>query len=187
MTSIAHSVGNPCERCIAVFQQFTSKVQGFTVRILNKRHAALTCGFTKKLDSSGTLQARALKGSERAASRIARSVAAVIGIALFMPMSHASSGSIDAIQPKHYIRLLLPNNQANCLIRLYGKESAFDSSAVGNLKGKFHTYGIPQLKNALIAGLPANKQIDYGIKYINHRYKGNACKAWSHWIRKGWH
>jgi hypothetical protein len=104
-----------------------------------------------------------------------------------MPMAHASSGSIDAIQPKDYIRMTLPKAEAICLIRLYGKESAFNPYAIGNLSGKYHTYGIPQLKNALIADKSAIEQIHYGLKYIDHRYDGDTCKAWSHWLRKGWH
>ena len=102
-------------------------------------------------------------------------------------MSPASSGSIDAIEPKDYIRLLLSDKQSDCLITLYSKESAFNHLAVGNLKGKYHTYGIPQLKNALIAELSPNKQIDYGIKYIKHRYKGDACLALHHFKTRGWH
>ncbi len=139
------------------------------------------------LDRSGTLTARAFKGSERAASRIARSVAIVIGISICLPMSQASSGSIDAIEPKQYIRIALPKEEAICLIRLYGKESAFNQYAIGNLNGKYHTYGIPQIKNPIIYDKSPKEQIDYGLKYIDHRYDGNACNAWSHWLRKGWH
>ena len=157
------------------------------MRKAEKRHAALTSTFTDNLDSSGTLTARAFKGSERAASRIARSVAFVIGIALFVPMSNASSGSIDAIQPKDYIRMTLNKREAVCLIRLYGKESAFNPYAIGNLKGKYHTYGIPQIKNALIADKTPIQQIHYGLKYIDHRYDGDTCKAWTHWLKRGWH
>jgi len=139
------------------------------------------------LDRRGTLWARALRGSGRAAKRIARLVAIVIGISLFLPMSHASSGSIEAIKPKDFIRMSMDQRQAVCLIRLYGKESAFNPYAIGNLSGKYHTYGIPQLKNALIADKTAIEQIHYGLKYIDHRYNGDTCKAWSHWLRKGWH
>ena len=139
------------------------------------------------LDKRGTLRREPIRCSERAALRLARSVAIAIGISLCLPMSPASSGSIDAITPKHYIRLLLPQSQAKCLITLYGKESAFDRSAVGNLEGKQHTYGIPQLKNVLIANMSANKQIDYGIKYIKHRYHGDTCAALHHWKIRGWH
>jgi len=147
------------------------------------RHAEVIHMF----DTAGTLWARALRGSGRAAKRIARLVAIVIGISLFLPMSHASSGSIEAIKPKDFIRMSMDQRQAVCLIRLYGKESAFNPYAIGNLSGKYHTYGIPQLKNALIADKTAIEQIHYGLKYIDHRYDGDTCKAWNHWLRKGWH
>ena len=140
------------------------------------------------LDRAGTLTARALRGAQsEPLARIARSVAYVIGISLCLPMSQASSGSIDAIQPKDYIRMTLDKREAICLIRLYGKESAFNPYAIGNLEGKYHTYGIPQIKNALIADKSPIQQIHYGLKYIDHRYDGDTCKAWSHWLRKGWH
>ena len=139
------------------------------------------------LDSSGTLTARAFKGSERAATRIARSVAIVIGISLSMPMQSVDAGSIDAIQPKDYIRLHYSDKQALCLIKLYGKESAFNPLAIGNLDGTKQVYGIPQLKNPIIKDLSANSQIDYGIKYIDHRYDGLPCRAWAHWLKRGWH
>ena len=180
-------MGSPCERCIAVFQQSISEAQASIAQIQNKRHAVLTSTFTNNLDTSGTLTARAFKGSERAASRIARSVAFVIGIALFVPMSNASSGSIDAIQPKDYIRMTLNKREAVCLIKLYGKESAFNPYAIGNLKGKYHTYGIPQIKNAIIYDKTPIQQIHYGLKYIDHRYDGDTCKAWTHWLKRGWH
>jgi hypothetical protein len=102
-------------------------------------------------------------------------------------MSNASSGSIDAIEPKTYIRLSMDKKEAICLIKLYGKESAFNHLAIGNLKGTYHTYGIPQLKNPIIYDKSPIEQIQYGIKYIDHRYDGNACNAWRHWLRKGWH
>ena len=153
-----------------------------------KRNAVLTSTYTNEFDSSGTLQARALQGAHcEPPKRRARWVAAVIGIALFMPMAHASSGSIDAIKPKDFIRMTLPKQEALCLIKLYGKESAFNSLAIGNLKGKHQTYGIPQIKNAIVYDKTPIEQIQYGLKYIDHRYDGNACNAWSHWLRKGWH
>jgi hypothetical protein len=102
-------------------------------------------------------------------------------------MAVADDGSIDAIDAKTYIRLTMSKQEARCLISLYGKESAFNQYAIGNLNGKQHTYGIPQLKNALIADKSAIEQIHYGLKYINHRYQGDTCKAWKHWVRLGWH
>jgi len=138
------------------------------------------------LDTTGTLTARAFRGSERAASRVARSVAIVIGIALSIPMQVAESGSIDAIKPKDYIRLHYSKDEALCLIKLYGKESAFNPRAIGNEDGVHKVYGIPQLKNPIIKDLSANKQIDYGMKYVAHRY-GTPCKAWAHSVRNGWY
>ena len=154
-----------------------------------KRHAALTSTFTNMLDCSGTLTARALRGSERAASRIARSVAFVIGISLSMPMAGADGGQIRALNAKDYIRFNYDSKEALCLIKLYGKESAFNPKAIGNLDSptKSYVYGIPQLKNPIIKNLSAIKQIDYGMKYIDHRYDGKPCLAWKHWQKKGWH
>jgi len=138
------------------------------------------------LDSSGTLTARALQGLRASLKGVACSVAFVIGISLSLPMQVAESGSIDAIQPKQYIRLHYSKEQAICLIKLYGKESAFNRSAIGNLEGTHQVYGIPQLKNPIIKDLSANRQIDYGMKYIAHRYD-TPCRAWAHWVKKGWH
>lgn len=141
------------------------------------------------LDWVGTLLARALRGSERALKRIARSVAIVIGISLCLPMSHASSGSIEAIHPKDYVRLVLDKKEAKCLSRLIGKESAWDSKAVGNLNSptKQYVYGLLQLKNPIVKDKSPIEQIHYGLKYIDHRYQGDTCKAWKHWKDKGWH
>ena len=141
------------------------------------------------LDSSGTLTARAHQGLRASRLRVARSVAFVIGISMSIPMQVADGGSIDAIQPKSYIKAYYSKEQALCLIKLYGKESAFKTDAIGNLNGTKQTYGIPQLKNPMIKDMSAYNQINYGLKYIEHRsqYKGDTCKAWEHWKKKGWH
>ena len=186
ITSNASSAIAKCRR-FTQSQTSLSKAQGSIRLILGRRNAVLTSTFTNVLPGFGTLTARAFKGSERAASRIARSVAYVIGITLFVPMSHASSGSIDAIEPKQFIRMSLNQSEAKCLIKLYGKESAFNPYAIGNLEGKIHAYGIPQLKNPIIYDKSPVEQIQYGLKYINHRYSGDSCKAWKHWLKRGWH
>jgi len=193
MMLIARSAGQVCARFTAQLL-FTLQGLASTLQINSYAHLwisrgrhALNAGVIHMFDRHGTLQARAHQGLTPSRLSVARGVAAAIGISLFIPMAHASSGSIEAIKPKDYIRLVLPKQEAICLIRLYGKESAFNPYAIGNLSGKYHTYGIPQLKNALIADKTAIEQIHYGLKYIDHRYDGNACNAWSHWLRKGWH
>lgn len=139
------------------------------------------------LDRAGTLTARApQRAHSEPLKRRARWVAIVIGISLSIPMQVADGGSNHSFTPKDYIRSLLPPKEALCLIKLYGKESAFKTDAVGNIGGAIQAYGIPQLKNPLIKDMSAYNQIDYGIKYAYHRYS-DACGAWSHWLKKGWH
>jgi hypothetical protein len=118
--------------------------------------------------------------------RAACGVAIALVGALCLPMSEASSGSIDAIQPKPYIRSIMSKSQALCLIRLYGKESAFNRYAIGNLEGKTQAYGIPQLKNPEVGLMNAVEQVNAGIDYIEYRY-GSPCRAYAHWLKKGWH
>jgi hypothetical protein len=140
------------------------------------------------LDMHGTLTARAHQGLRASLKGVACLVAIVIGIALSIGASPADSAPIKTIDPKTYIRFNYDDKQALCLIRLYGKESAFKTDAIGNLDSttKSYVYGIPQLKNPIIQHLSAIEQIDYGMKYIAHRY-GTPCKAWQHWLDKGWH
>jgi hypothetical protein len=98
-----------------------------------------------------------------------------------------SEASIDTIDPKTYISLHYSQEEALCLIKLYGKESAFNRSAVGNEDGTHKAYGIPQLKNPIIKDLSANKQIDYGMKYLRVRYHNQPCLAWAHSRKHGWY
>jgi hypothetical protein len=141
------------------------------------------------LDTHGTLTARAHQGLRASLKGVACSVAIAIGIALSIGASPADSAPIKTIDPKTYIRFNYDDKSALCLIRLYGKESAFNRAAIGNLDSptKSYVYGIPQLKNPIIKDLSAIEQIDYGMKYIAHRYNGLPCKAWAHWQDKGWH
>ena len=171
------------------FQVSNLRDQGSTLLIRGKRHAALTCGYANVLCAFGTLTARALQGLTARRLRIARGVAFVIGISLSIPMASADSGSIDAIQPKDYVRLALPKKEAICLSRLIGKESAWNPKAIGNLGSptKQYVYGLLQLKNPIVKDKSPIEQIHFGLKYINHRYQGNACNAWEHWKVKGWH
>jgi hypothetical protein len=139
------------------------------------------------LDMAGTLTARAHQGLRASLKGVACSVAIAIGIALSIGASPADSAPIKTIDPKTYIRFNYDDKSALCLIRLYGKESAFKRDAIGNLSGAKQVYGIPQLKNPIIQHLSAIEQIDYGMKYIAHRYNGLPCRAWKHWQDKGWH
>ena len=159
-----------------------------------KRHAALTSTFTNVLESYAklnllfrSLSANLPEANKARRLRVARLVAlfSITGLAILFPSS-AESVNNHTFSSKDYIKSLLSKDEALCLIKLYGKESAFNSKAIGNLNGSQQTYGIPQLKNPIIKDMSAYNQIDYGIKYIEHRY-GSSCLAYAHWVKKGWH
>lgn len=136
-----------------------------------------------KANSPKANSASRLSGVARA---VAKFVSLGLGIGLFISITPLQDHSVDAIKPKDYIRSIMNKNQALCLIKLYGKESAFNRYAIGNRHGSIQAYGIPQLKNAAIAGMSSIEQINYGIDYIHHRY-GTPCAAYTHYLHKGWH
>jgi hypothetical protein len=188
MTQNASSATARCKRFIA-FLTSSLREKASTAQILEVRNAGLTSTFSNVLPRFGTLQARAHKGLTPRRRSVSRGVAFVIGISLSIPMASADSGSIDAIDPKRYIRLALPKKEASCLSRLIGKESAWNPQAIGNLSSptKSYVYGLLQLKNPIVKDKTPIEQIHFGLKYIDHRYQGNACNAWKHWKAKGWH
>jgi hypothetical protein len=82
-------------------------------------------------------------------------------------------------------------SQFQCLAKLWGKESGWNPKAFNKIKvnGK-HAGGIPQILG-LDPTLPHTIQINYGLKYITHRYK-TPCNAWAFWLAKdergtGWY
>ena len=115
------------------------------------------------------------------------SFAIAIGAALCTPAyAYAPMQKIvinDKIQAIAYAKNLLSKSQYQCLLHLYSKESAWDRTAYN----KSGAYGIPQLKNSMIAPMSGTMQVMYGIKYIQHRYHGDTCKALAHWKIYGWH
>jgi soluble lytic murein transglycosylase-like protein len=67
---------------------------------------------------------------------------------------------------------VLNDKQYRCLVILWRKESNWSPVA----KSKSSTaYGIPQLLR--LTETNPFKQIDAGIKYLDHRYDGDICKA----------
>ena len=200
MISTARSVGSPCERCIQVFQQFILKVQGSIQQIssytqpvdnliqnikLRSRHAHVI----HMLDMRGTLyRLEPIKGSERAASRIARSVAIVIGIALSMQSTAVGQGSIDPIQTVEVIAdKQLTEKQEYCHNLITFKESSNNRHAVNGSH-----YGYYQGRSKALKGAPDDYQFYWYWSYVSHRYgitqydEPNYCKALHHLRVKGW-
>ena len=153
-----------------------------------------------KLDRSITLRGlEHTKCSERAPKGIARSVAIVLGAALCFNMVSAASATNDPnkrLTSKEYAKGQLTVKNWKCLSTLYGKESAWRWKSVGNIGGTQQVYGIPQGKSEWLRTANPLEQIDWGLRYIGHRYgytmthegkQPNTCAALDHWKRKGWH
>ena len=140
-----------------------------------------------------------IRCSERAPKGIARSVAIVLGGALcflYLSAASATNDSTKRLTSKQYAAGQLTVKNYKCLATLYGKESAWNWKAVGNLNGTHQVYGIPQGKSEFLRTANPLQQIDWGLRYIGHRYgyvrtiegmQPNTCKALDHWKRKGWH
>ena len=118
--------------------------------------------------------------------RRARGVLACIGIALcFMPDAGGSKPMQYVTYKEYALHLLHYDKQQHiCLLKLYGKESAWNPEAKN---GSHH--GIPQGRSEYLARVDGYKQVEWGISYIHHHriYQGDTCKAWQHWKDYNWH
>ena len=145
--------------------------------------------FTLLLDSISTMTRQSLsKAHPEPLRRRARGVLACIGIALCIMPDAGGSKPMQYVSYKEYALHSLGYNykQYKCLAILYGKESAWNPKAVGNLEGTHQVYGIPQGKSKYLSTLNGYEQIQWGLDYIGHRY-GEPCIALDHWKAKGWH
>lgn len=73
--------------------------------------------------------------------------------------------------------------QIQCTMNLVQKESNFNLHSRNNKTG---AYGLFQLMR-VDKQLTMKQQTNRYIKYINHRYKGNACLAWEHFKARNWY
>ena len=83
---------------------------------------------------------------------------------------------------KLYAYNLMSWSQFECYNWLIHKESSWNPKA----KNGSH-YGLGQMRSTWYRDLNPYQQIRQHIKYIFHRYGGDACKALAHLERKGWH
>lgn len=104
-----------------------------------------------------------------------------IAFALPNPTYADSQASKDRFKLYLHSRVV-KDSQYQCAYKLYMAESKFDSGAVNGSH-----YGIPQLRNKKLKHLDGYTQIDWGIRYIAHRYNGDYCLAYKHFKDKGWH
>ncbi len=152
-----------------------------------KRHAVLTRAFSYVLDLWDMLLRQSPSGAQPAPlTRIARGVLiALVGSLCLMPEAGGSK-PVQYISYKEYALISLDYNyrEFKCLSILYGKESAWNPKAVNGSH-----YGIPQGRSEYLSKVDGYKQIQWGLKYIQHHrlYQGDVCKALDHWRAKGWH
>ena len=148
-------------------------------RMQNK---ALTCGFVDGLDAYGTLQARAFKGSPRAALRLARGVAVAIGIALCSAAPAGMAQQMPTLDTIRYSIFLVGEVEASCLWKIAKRESNVRFDAVNRQSG---AVGAWQFMNPKLKDKTPNQQLELAVKYSIHRY-GSPCKAWEFWKRNYW-
>ena len=168
--------------------QLYSKVLDSIQRILNNRHAVLTCGYNNEIDTSGTLQARAHQGLTPSRLRVARGVAAAIGIALSIVPSPISNGSIDPIQNVFELAdYQLTEKQEYCHDRI-----TFLESSNNKLANNGSHWGYYQGRSVSLKGAADDYQFFWFWSYVSHRYgitqydEPNYCKALHHLRVKGW-
>jgi len=152
------------------------------LQIQNKKHRLEQDLYTSYLTRPVHSGQERPKRSSRAVKRLARGVALVIGITLFLPVEQVSNAQLMPFKTaKQYAKTQMDSKQFSCLKKLWGKESAWN-----HLADNPHStaYGIPQIlgmkeKNPL-------KQVDLGIRYIRHRYD-TPCKAWAFHKKHKWY
>jgi hypothetical protein len=82
-----------------------------------------------------------------------------------------------------YARALGYNQrEINCLVTLWTRESRFDHLADNK---RSSAYGIAQLLRERSS--QPELQVLHGIRYLDHRHRGSACRALSHSNRRGWY
>jgi len=149
-----------------------------------KRNTALSRTFTNGFDSDGTLTGQSLSKAHHEPLRgVARGVLVAIGIALCIMPDAGGSIPKQYVSYKQYALHSLGYNykQYKCLAILYGKESAWNPKAANGSH-----YGIPQGRSVWLKNQDGYTQIQWGLKYIGHRY-GEPCIALNHWKAKGGH
>ena len=135
-----------------------------------------------KLDTSGTLLARAFRRLNASRLRLARVVALAIGIALCSASPAGQATTLQQKTPFAYSSSMIGEIQTECLFRIAIKESNIRYNAINRSSG---AYGAWQFMSKSVRGKTAHEQVLLAIDYANYRY-GSPCKAWAFWQRNYW-
>jgi len=151
-----------------------------------KQHTDLTSTYTNGFDKASMLLRQSPSGAHTAPlTRIARGVLiALVGSLCLMPEAGSTNLNDISMTPKQYAYYSLGDmKQYKCLATLYGKESAWNYKAYNSSSG---TVGIPQGKSIWLLTATPIQQVEWGLRYIKHRYN-TPCNAYAHWLKHKWH
>lgn len=147
----------------------------------------LTCGFVNGFDwramlsrSPETIDARG-QADQHWPRLLLFSVIVCVLFMLSISVANARPAKDPMNYKLHAYNQLKDWKQFECILKLYYKESTWNPEAVNGSH-----YGIPQGRSIYLKTANPYKQIEWGVRYIKHRY-GTPCKAWSHFKSKGWH
>ena len=105
---------------------------------------------------------------------------AVLCIATATPTAQAKDNKEIELY-KLYTHMKIGNDkQYRCVVILWRLESQWNHKAANK---RSSARGIPQLLK--MTETNPYKQIDLGLKYINHRYDGDGCKALAYHMKHG--
>ena len=136
------------------------------------------------LDSIGTLSEQSLpKAHREPLKRLVRGVLIAIGISLCSAAPAGMAMPSQELTPARYSTFLIGELQTSCLFSIALKESNINYKAINKSSG---ASGAWQIMNEKVRSLTPLEQVEWAIRYAEHRY-GDACTAWSHWQRvKHW-
>jgi hypothetical protein len=101
--------------------------------------------------------------------------------AAFISIINTSPSKAD-MNLKLYAYNQMSWKQFECYNWLIYKESSWNPKA----RNGSH-YGLGQMRSTWYRDLSPKQQIKAHMKYLSHRYGGDACRALRHLERKGWH
>ena len=139
------------------------------------------------LDKPITLRRR--RGPKAARRRVLRGglcLSLAVGLAINPINTTATNALYLTATQESYVMMAMDHlktvDEGACWVRLIWLESRFNPSA----RNGSH-YGLAQMRNRKIMGMEVSEQIEWHMRYLDHRYSGSACKAYKHFKRKGWH
>ena len=106
----------------------------------------------------------------------------IFGIYPVNQYSYAATKSNDPKELQLYAYNQMNWSDFECYNWLIHKESRWNPKAINGSH-----YGLGQMRNKKVKYLNGYQQIDWHLRYINHRYDGKPCKALHHLEKYGWH